>query len=178
MSHYFKIIDNFTDSIETNNFYNEFCGAKGKICWEYGNQANKNVPIDSFCTGLSQEELLSVSFLFNTKTKIDKLLNPLNNNFDRIFANGQPNGMDGLLHDDNCLGSLTALLFVNPTWEEWWGGEFLLYDNNELINGATLKPNRLVIFSSHLKHRGLGPTHTVPGLFRVSLAFQYKKNIV
>jgi len=175
MSHYFKILDNFIDPVKTNNFYDEFCCTKAKICWVYENQSYDHYPIDAFCTGLSQEELLSIPFIFNTKTEIDKLLNPLNNEFKSIFINGHPSGMDGTIHEDNSLGSLTALLFVNPIWEEWWGGEFLLYDNNELINGSTFKPNRLVIFSSHLKHRGLGPIHTAPGLFRVTLAFQYRK---
>ena len=176
MNHYFNIIDNFCDPIELNNFYEEYC-LSGKISWKYNNAIDP-LPVDAFCTSMTQEDLLSIPFLSNTKNKVQDLVSILNNECRRVFFNGHPNGFDGTIHHDmEKIGSLTALLFVNPKWEKWWGGEFLLYDKEgeELINGVTFKPNRLVIFSSHLHHRGLGPIHTALGTFRVSIAFQCEK---
>jgi hypothetical protein len=172
----FKIIDDFCDKRELDQFYKEYC-FNGKIQWRYDNGVEPS-PVDSFATSLSIEELLNIPFILDTKNKVDSLVEPFNNSLARVFINGQPSGYDGVIHTDSFLGSLTALLFVNPQWETWWGGEFLLYneEGTELLNGSTLKPNRLVIFSSHLKHRGLGPIHTINGVMRASLAFQYKKN--
>tara|TARA_S200002703_G_scaffold18662_1_gene15193 strand:- start:300 stop:833 length:534 start_codon:yes stop_codon:yes gene_type:complete len=176
MNNYFKVFDNFCNPIELNNFYKEYC-LSGKISWKYNNNSG-DYPVDAFCTSMAQEDLLSIPFLSQTKIKIQNLVSIFNNEFRRIIFNGQPNGFDGTIHCDyEKPGSLTALLFVNPEWEKWWGGDFLLYDKEgeELINGVTFKSNRLVLFDANLHHRGLGPIHTALGTFRVSIAFQFEK---
>lgn len=175
-SYFYQTIDNFVEQPELDSFWENYIH-NGKISLTYTNGL-KEYGIDSFCTGLNQQELISIPFIEKSKIKIDTLLKTMNQDFMRVFLNAQPSGYDGMIHHDNTKGSLTALLFVNPTWENWWGGEFILFneDGSEILNASTCKPGRLVIFSSHLKHRGIGPAHITKGVLRVSVAFQYKLN--
>tara|TARA_R100001510_G_scaffold27813_1_gene24533 strand:- start:545 stop:1084 length:540 start_codon:yes stop_codon:yes gene_type:complete len=178
MSDYFyQTIDNFVKQTELDSFWENYVH-NGKISLIYTNGL-KEYGIDSFCTGLTQQELMSIPFIENSKIKIDTLIKTMKQQFVRIFINAQSSGYDGMIHHDNIKDSLTALLFVNPTWENWWGGEFILYneDGSEILNASTCKPGRLVIFSSHLKHRGIGPAQITKGVLRVSIAFQYQKII-
>jgi len=174
-NHIFQKIDGFTDFDEMEDFYKNYLFS-GKVLWKFKQEGSGGLGIDSFGTGLTQEELLSIPFLKNTKEKLEKILIHNNNYFDRILINGQATGQDGSLHVDNSEGSLTALLFCNPRWTNWYGGEFLLYDGEgkEIIDASSLIPNRLIIFSSHLPHRGIGPIHVANGIFRTTVAFQFK----
>jgi len=62
--------------------------------------------------------------------------------------------VDGNYHDATGLNRrINALLYLNPNWEEGWGGEFGLFDgdgDNCLKKIAPLH-NRLVIFETHDK---------------------------
>ena len=62
--------------------------------------------------------------------------------------------VDGNYHDASGLNRrLNALLYLNPGWEESWGGEFGVYDetgDNCLKKIAPLF-NRLIVFDSHDK---------------------------
>lgn len=62
--------------------------------------------------------------------------------------------VDGNYHDATGLARrLNALVYFNPGWEESWGGEFGVYDENGEVCLKKVAPlfNRLVIFDSHDK---------------------------
>lgn len=62
--------------------------------------------------------------------------------------------VDGNYHDATGLNRrLNAILYLNPNWQEGWGGEFGLYDENgdKCIKRVAPLFNRLVIFDSHDK---------------------------
>ncbi|MCB6182789.1 2OG-Fe(II) oxygenase [Leeia sp. TBRC 13508] len=62
--------------------------------------------------------------------------------------------VDGNYHDATGLNRrLNALLYLNPGWEESWGGEFGVYDETgtNCIKKVAPLHNRLVIFDSHDK---------------------------
>lgn len=69
----------------------------------------------------------------------------------------KPNGLldvhvDGNYHDATGLNRrLNAILYLNPGWQEGWGGEFGLYDEAGANCVKKVAPlfNRLVIFDSH-----------------------------
>ena len=62
--------------------------------------------------------------------------------------------VDGNYHDATGLNRrVNAILYLNPGWEEPWGGEFGIYDNmgNRCVKKIAPLFNRLVIFDTHDK---------------------------
>ncbi|MBN8742710.1 MAG: 2OG-Fe(II) oxygenase [Thiomonas arsenitoxydans] len=62
--------------------------------------------------------------------------------------------VDGNYHDATGLNRrLNALVYLNPNWQEEWGGEFGVYDAEGEVCLKKVAPlyNRLVIFDSHDK---------------------------
>lgn len=62
--------------------------------------------------------------------------------------------VDGNYHDATGLNRrVNAILFLNPMWEEQWGGEFGIYDSKgeNLIKSIYPTMNRLVVFDTHDK---------------------------
>jgi Rps23 Pro-64 3,4-dihydroxylase Tpa1-like proline 4-hydroxylase len=62
--------------------------------------------------------------------------------------------VDGNYHDATGLHRrLNALVYLNPGWQEDWGGEFGIYDETGTVCVKKVAPrhNRLVIFDSHDK---------------------------
>lgn len=60
--------------------------------------------------------------------------------------------VDGNYHDASGLNRrLNAILYLNPNWQEGWGGEFGLYDStgDSLIKKVAPLHNRLVIFDTN-----------------------------
>ncbi len=61
--------------------------------------------------------------------------------------------------DSNAARDVTALLFVNDTWERIWGGETIFYnDAGDAVHAVSPKPGRLVLFRSRIEHRGTPPS--------------------
>jgi Rps23 Pro-64 3,4-dihydroxylase Tpa1-like proline 4-hydroxylase len=70
--------------------------------------------------------------------------------------------VDGNYHDATGLNRrLNAIIYLNPDWEESWGGEFGLYDNegNNCVKKIAPLFNRLVVFDTHDKS-----FHGIPNL--------------
>jgi Rps23 Pro-64 3,4-dihydroxylase Tpa1-like proline 4-hydroxylase len=60
--------------------------------------------------------------------------------------------VDGNYHDATGLNRrINAIVYLNPGWQEGWGGEFGLYDQNgeECIKALAPLFNRLVVFDTH-----------------------------
>ncbi len=60
--------------------------------------------------------------------------------------------VDGNYHDATGLNRrMNALIYLNPRWEESWGGEFGLYNNDgsEVVKKIAPIFNRLIVFDSH-----------------------------
>jgi len=75
---------------------------------------------------------------------------------------------------------INALLYLNPDWEEEWGGAFELWTPDMQERVVKLPPalNRLVIFNttSDSFHGNPDPVSCPPGNARRSLAFYYYSN--
>lgn len=112
-----------------------------------------------FPNGLEQAvRLLNLSEMLNAmseKLEIPKLIP------DPYFTGGGLNmslrgGMldvhvDGNYHDATGLNRrVNAILFLNPMWEDHWGGDFGLYtESGELVKSIIPIMNRLVVFDSN-----------------------------
>ena len=86
--------------------------------------------------------------------------------------------VDGNYHDATGLNRrMNALIYLNPGWEESWGGEFGLYNNDgsELVKKVPPVFNRLVVFDSHdHSYHGLPDPISFPeGCDRKSIILYY-----
>ena len=86
--------------------------------------------------------------------------------------------VDGNYHDASGLNRrMNALLYLNPGWEESWGGEFGIYNSNgtQLIKKIEPLFNRLVVFDSHdYSYHGLpDPVEFPDGTKRKSIILYY-----
>lgn len=86
--------------------------------------------------------------------------------------------VDGNYHDATGLNRrLNALVYLNPSWEADWGGEFGLYDETGTTCLKKIAPlhNRLVVFDSHDKsYHGLpDPINFPEGQQRRSIILYY-----
>jgi len=86
--------------------------------------------------------------------------------------------IDGNYHDASGLNRrMNALIYLNPGWEEPWGGEFGIYNSNgtQLIKKVEPLFNRLVVFDSHdYSYHGLpDPIKFPDGINRKSIILYY-----
>ena len=82
-----------------------------------------------------------------------------NVNFERFYCNGQSFGEDGSPHSDFPDDHMFSLLyFPMLEWKKEWGGEFLIYDENEDIMFSWWpRANSAILFNSNLAHVGKAP---------------------
>ena len=94
---------------------------------------------------------------------------------ERIDVNLQHSGCDGTLHIDSNgpqdKGSQTVMVMPNPVWEKDWGGKFQIFseDKSEMLEEHDYVPGRVIVFPSHLPHRGLGSTKEY--VYRYSIVY-------
>ena len=92
---------------------------------------------------------------------------------ERIDFNLQHSFCDGTSHTDGEEGEFTIMYMPNLTWEDEWGGQFqLLDDNGGVVEEHDYVPGRTLIFPSEIPHRGLGPRH--PYVYRYTVVWRVK----
>ena len=70
---------------------------------------------------------------------------------------------------------MTALWFIQTTWDYQWGGETIYYDkNDDAAVVVTPKPGRLAIFDGAINHAGNAP-HRVCTTPRYTFALKYER---
>lgn len=81
-----------------------------------------------------------------------------------------------LIQDRKIHRRLNLLLYLNPTWNESWGGQLQLWDENvkNCRKAVTPKLNRCVIFqTSEISFHGVVPVTTAAPYPRISFATYY-----
>jgi len=162
------VLDNFFSEEFANMLYEAFPELDSEI-WESSN--DKDIEIKHRTKWLSEfdipENILPAIRIFNSSYflkamgdlfEIPKLMP------DPYFSGGGLNvtvsdglldvHVDGNYHDASGLNRrINVILYLNPGWQEGWGGEFGLYDNtgDKLIKKVAPLFNRLVIFDTHDK---------------------------
>ena len=90
---------------------------------------------------------------------------------DYINVNCQHQFCEGSFHTDGDSDQKTIMLMLNPTWKQEWGGAFEIQDpfakGTQVFNYV---PGRVIVFPSHLKHRGHAPTKEY--LYRYTVVFR------
>lgn len=138
--------------------------------WNYTGQSNKEGftfwYLDLMSTPFFTEHVASI---IREKTKLDFVI-------DRVYANGQTYGLCGSVHLDRYPEEgdnfLTFLLYTHPRWQLVWGGNTVLYDEeNKQEISIPPKPNHAILFDSTIPHVGLEPTRHCQEL-RTSVAYK------
>lgn len=92
----------------------------------------------------------------------------------RIDFNLQHSFCDGTSHIDGKNGEETIMYMVNNEWDKDWSGQFqILNDDDEIIEEHEFVPGRVLIFPSHIPHRGLGPRH--PYVYRYTVVWRVQE---
>jgi len=109
----------------------------------------------------------------------DGIENALNEKFylSRIDVNLQHTFCDGTKHLDTKHGSHTIMLMSNSIWNPEWGGQFqILSEDDEVIEEHEYVPGRIIMFPSHLFHRGLAPKEKY--IYRHTIVYRVKSIII
>lgn len=160
------IIDNFFSPKIIDACYNNFPSLNSEI-WEKTNdpeievkmRSNYNSEFDFPDGVVDVVRILNSSFILKAiseKLNIPKLMP------DPYFSGGGLNvtvsgglldiHVDGNYHDASGLNRrVNVILYLNPRWEDGWGGEFGIYDEKGDVCLKEVEPifNRLVIFDTH-----------------------------
>ena len=160
-----KIIENFVDETLLKNLWGStVCQRK----WGFGQVSDDtiqpNYPMwaqhfyDSWNQTYVDEPHLE--FVKELGTKFMALPEVENfNTLIRIMLSGNTFGQDGDIHIDWPVKneSITGVLYLNRNWEDNWGGETLVYNEDGSIFTSKLKAGNLLLFDSALPHIGKGP---------------------
>ncbi len=69
---------------------------------------------------------------------------------------------------------LTQMYYVNEKWDDNWGGETIFKNNNDEVEIAiSYKPNRIVLFDSHISHKPTNLSVTAD-MYRFILVTQFE----
>jgi len=186
------VIDNFLPDELAQKCLESFPELDNNV-WEHEN--DDGIEVKSRTTWMSEFDIpenivdsvriLNSSLLLNAFSKvfgIQKLIS------DPYFSGGglnvtQNGGLldvhvDGNYHDATGLNRrMNALIYLNPDWEESWGGEFGIYNKNgtQLVKKVEPLFNRLVVFDSHdYSYHGLPEPIKFPnGTNRKSIILYY-----
>jgi len=186
------VVDNFLPESLATNCLNSFPNIDDNI-WEHQN--DKNIEIKSRTRWQSEFDIpehiihavriLNSSLILKSFSQVFgiKKLIP-----DPYFTGGglnvtQRGGLldvhiDGNFHDSTGLHRrMNALLYLNPKWEDSWGGFFGVYNNDgsKLIKKIAPVFNRLVVFDTHdYSYHGLPDKINFPeGKSRKSIILYY-----
>jgi Rps23 Pro-64 3,4-dihydroxylase Tpa1-like proline 4-hydroxylase len=160
------VIDNFFPDEFAKNLLENFPDTNSPI-WERTNDADIEVKLRTMWKSefdipdgiVEAIRILNSSLMLNSMSElfgIDKLIP------DPYFSGGGLNvtvsgglldvHVDGNYHDASGLNRrINAIVYLNPGWQDGWGGEFGLYDStgDNLIKKVAPIYNRLVIFDTN-----------------------------
>ena len=93
----------------------------------------------------------------------------------RAYINGYCFGNDAAAHTDSInqkVPQKTAIIYLNDEWDINWGGETVIFENDEIIKSVLPKEGRVFLFDSTLLH-GARPLSKTFGGIRKVLVFKY-----
>ncbi len=94
----------------------------------------------------------------------------------RNMLAGNTFGQDGDIHDDWLTPneSVTGVLYLNRRWEDNWGGETIVYNEQNVPEISKFEAGKLITFDGSYPHIGKGPQRAC-GELRCILAMQAVK---
>lgn len=75
----------------------------------------------------------------------------------RFYINSMSYGLDGYIHTDSVReNEVTVVIYLNDNWDPNFGGETLLFKDEEIHYSCIPKPNRAFLFDARYKHVARG----------------------
>lgn len=150
--------------------------------WKLTNRSNKNKSLREYTSWKSTDEQenhilsLKCASIINLKfSQFYSRTKGVRANFKliRTFSNGQTHGQTTLFHTDfDTKDYYTSIMFLNPDWNQGWGGEFIVQDDKGKYHYFPIIPNSAIIIPSCWQHRGSPPNNLTDQL-RMTLAFSF-----
>tara|TARA_B100000131_G_C17834761_1_gene499300 strand:+ start:69 stop:632 length:564 start_codon:yes stop_codon:yes gene_type:complete len=173
-----RFIYELTQKITTDITDINFINIANRRTWPYGDEGSHRM---MGCTLFQRENLNRItilnkeaSFFFDIFESIEKMLN-IEYYLGAIELNIQHSGCNGTSHIDGSQNEQTIMLMSNPEWDSKWGGQFQMLNNDgSVAEEHDYVPGRLIIFPSHIPHRGLGPSEKYPYIYRHTVVFRVR----
>lgn len=90
----------------------------------------------------------------------------------RCYANAHTYGIEGYPHTDSSRPKdKTILMYINKNWRREYGGETVIFKDNEILLSELPRHNRGLIFPGNYTHTARGATRICPDL-RMTLMFK------
>ena len=155
----------------------DFVNIANRRTWPYGQEGSHRL---MGCVIFQRENLNRINIL-NKEAPVffdifETIENILNSRYllNEIQINIQHSGCDGTSHNDGLdPNHKTIMLMTNPEWDNKWGGQFQMLNNDgSVIEEYDYVPGRLIIFPADIPHRGLGPSEKYPYIYRHTVVFR------
>lgn len=90
----------------------------------------------------------------------------------RVILNSYNHGDSSWLHKDSeSDNDWTVILFLNEYWSILWGGDFILVQDNEILNAFAATPGKFILFKSNILHCARPVSREAP-YPRIGITFQ------
>jgi SM-20-related protein len=173
------------DGLITESMLREVIDIVDSKGFRYGWQSNNNIPLCHWNlafskTGKSVENRDDISeelppALRRLWERIQPKLLRSNPVLMRAYCNAHTYGTEGYVHKDSKFrDDLTAIIYLNRSWDANWAGETVLFDKGEIIKAVIPKWKRLLIFPSFMDHAARGVSRFCPEA-RIVLVFKARK---
>lgn len=166
-----QVIDNFADERQLTQINRELIN---QPLWRFGQRSDKDSPFPMWFINLYllHESRFKEICVPAVKELVQKFLALYpNKKILRVMIAGNTYGQDGDIHTDHPnIDHVTCVVYLNEYWEDNWGGETLIYEQDK-INTVIPKPGTAVIFNSRYPHVGKAPNRNC-GKLRSILAIQ------
>jgi hypothetical protein len=91
----------------------------------------------------------------------------------RCYANGHTFGVEGYPHIDSERDhDQTIVTYMNKTWKREWGGETVVYQDNQIVHSELPQFNSALVFGGTQTHQARSVTRICPDL-RMTLMFKF-----
>jgi len=91
----------------------------------------------------------------------------------RCYANGHTYGVEGYPHTDSRRShDKTLVIYLNEVWKREWGGETIIYDQNDIVHAELPKFNHGLVFPGNAWHVARGVSRICPTL-RTTVMFKF-----
>lgn len=153
----FKIFDNILTNSEI-DWLHSFCLNANYKC-EHSSSPFGYERDSRFASNISKKQLQDTGIL-NTISKLSSELG-VKLYIGKSYINHYQLMTSTERHTDSSFGNnFTILIFCNKYWEETWGGELKIYEENSNIHKIVdYVPGRILFFDSRIEHKVMPLTH-------------------